>query len=165
MQRRMEWCRVMQRSLAAGRGHQIIGKDSFTHRNESFILLECSTHHTTGQLTWEDTFAVGGSRTQFFRACSDFMFGCLSPLHEVTPLDPACLAWTDEILLRCGNDDSSQNLSIWIGAASSMPDARLDNGLAPLLSVSSAQANAGSDSQDTSFSHHSLGLCVQCPSR
>ena len=49
--------------------------------------------------------------------CSELMFGCCSPLHEVTSLDPACMAWTDESSLRCRKDDSSENSRVWIGAA------------------------------------------------
>ena len=80
------------------------------------------------------------------------MFGCGSLLHEVIPLDPASLAWKDEGLLRCRNDDYSQKSCIWIGAGSSKSDTMVDNGLAPLLTVSSAQDNAGAECQDTSFS-------------
>ena len=99
-----------------------------------------------------------------FTACQHYsvlIFGCCSPLDEVSPLDPACLAWTDESLLRHRSDDSSHNSRVWIGAASSKSDAMVENGLAPLLSASSAQANAGADSQDTSFSNHSASI-LQC---
>ena len=138
MQRRLEWWREMQRSLAAARGHRINGKDTFsrTETNRSYCLSVrfLSGHifqfHTSYNRAVDLGIHLRSWRIEapIVQACSDFMFGCLLPLHEVTPLDPACLAWTDEMLLRCRNDDSSQKSRIWIGAASSMPDARLDNG-------------------------------------
>ena len=43
MQRRLEWCRETQRSLAARRGHRIIGNATFMFsRSVSFSLIECS---------------------------------------------------------------------------------------------------------------------------
>ena len=48
--------------------------------------------------------------------------------------------------VRCRSDDSSQNSRTWVGAPSSKSDAMVDNGLVPVLAVSSAQANAGADS-------------------
>ena len=71
MQRRLEWCREMQRSLAAGRGHRFIGKGHLSAQTRSILLLECSwlsryifQFHTScnSAVDCEDTFAVGCSR-------------------------------------------------------------------------------------------------------
>ena len=102
-------------------------------------------HSVEWCLDWQRSLAAGRSRH-------------CAPLHDVTPLDPSCLAWTVESLLRCRSDASSHNSRIQIGAVWSMSDAMVDNGLAPVLSVSSAQANAGADSRYT-FPSLSLVFC------
>ena len=63
------------------------------------------------------------------------MFNVFTRLHEVTPLNPARLAWTDEGLLRCCSDDSPQNSHISVGAAPSSSDVVVDNVLASLFVV------------------------------
>ena len=157
-----------------------LGMPHLMHRNVSFSFLDFVRSqfpipHIIQQGSWMRRHLRSWMFTvfPFSQPYLEFIFGWFSFLHEVTPLDPLHLACTDESLLRCRNDDSSHNSSIWIVAEYSKSDAMVDNGIAPLLSVSSGQANASADIQNISFSHHSLSmlqrsqasLCVHCPSR
>ena len=120
-------------------------------RGSSFYVLSSHTFrlHTSCNKAapCEDTSQMDFSGFPHFQPCSKLNLG----------------------FSRCRNDDSSQNSRIWMGSASSKSDAMV----APLLSVSSAQANASADSRKTLFSHHSpcivqcsrACLCVDCPSR
>ena len=65
-------------------------------------------------------------------------------------------------LLRCRSDGSAQHSRFLHGADASKSDATVDTGLAPLLVVSSAHTEAGTDTQDTSCFQHVLSSFLHC---